>query len=279
MRKTAMAASGFALVLALTACGGDDGGSNDSAVGGGEAGTNLFTDPAKLAEAASQQTAASKSSKFTMQMNMAGQQMSAQGEGSYAGENTAVAMTMDMAGQQMEMRFVDQTMYMKLPQQLSAQTGGKPWVKISAEGTDPLSQQLGGQLDQMAAQSDPSKSLEYVKQAGNIVSSEETTLDGQQVTHYTVELDFKKIADQMAAGGLTQEQIAQLSGKIDKLPMQLWLNSDQLPVQVSMDMTKIMEAAGAGNQKAEMVMKYTDWGAPVNVEAPPASEVGELPSN
>ncbi|MFF5987802.1 LolA-like protein [Prauserella flavalba] len=271
MRKTALAASGFALVIALSACGSD--GDSGNAFGGnnsGDAGSSFFSDPQQLAAAASEKTAESKSSKFSMDMNMAGMQMTANGEGLYDGANTKMSMNMEMMGQSVEMRLVDQAMYMKMAG-LEAQTGGKPWAKISLDGTDPMSQQLSSSMEQ----SDPTKTLEYIKEAGEITNSEKTTLDGQEVTHYTIELDFKKIASEMgAASGITPEQAEQLPAK---LPMELWLNSDNLPVQVVMDMGKMMEAAGAGGQEAKMTMKYSDWGAPVTVEAPPADQVGEMP--
>ncbi|PRX49068.1 hypothetical protein B0I33_103101 [Prauserella shujinwangii] len=278
MRKTALAASGFALVLALGACGDSEGGTASPVGGDSGNGSSLFSDAQALVAAASEQTSQSKSSKFTMEMDMAGQKISANGEGVYDGANSKMAITMNMGGQTMEMRLVDRTMYMKLPGEAAAQMGGKEWVKVSADGTDPLSQQLGSSFDQMAEQSDPSKVLDQIKQAGEITNSEETTLDGQDVTHYTIELDFAKIADQYGAAGVSEEQMKQLADKVGKLPMELWLNGDNLPVQVSMDMAKVMEAAGApAGQGGSMLMKYTDWGAPVNVEAPPADQVGEFP--
>ncbi|MEU6642192.1 hypothetical protein ABZ863_06535 [Saccharomonospora sp. NPDC046836] len=274
MRKTATAASGLALVLALTACGSEDNAGSDGSFSG------MFSDPQALFQAASEGTSKSKSSKFQMDMNMAGMQLSASGEALYDGADTAMSMTMDVAGQSMEIRMVDQTMYMKLPDAMSSQMGGKAWVKISADGSDPLSQQMGSSFDQMAEQSDPAKTLEYIQKAGKIVNSEQTNLDGQDVTHYTIELDFAKIADDMgASSGLTAEQAQQLASEVGTVPMELWLTSDNLPVQIKLEMSKVMEAAGAPGQSGEMVMKYTDWGAPVNVEAPPADQVGELPSN
>ncbi|WP_199432454.1 hypothetical protein [Qaidamihabitans albus] len=279
MRKTALAASGFALVLALGACGGNEEGGTASPVGesGSGSGTSLFADAQELVDAASQKTEQSKSSKFSLEMDMGGQQITASGEGLYDGANTAMSMTMDAQGQSMEMRFVDRTMYIKMPEEMSGSTGGKPWIKISPDGSDPMSQAIGPMFDQMAEQNDPSKTLEQIQQAGTITNSEKTTLDGQDVTHYWIDLDFAKLADQ-APGNLTPEQVQQLAGKIDKLPMELWLNGDQLPVQVTMDMGAIAEAAGAPGQGGSMVMKYTDWGAPVDVQAPPADQVGEMPA-
>ncbi|OZM73704.1 hypothetical protein CFN78_09330 [Amycolatopsis antarctica] len=283
MRKTAIAAGGFALVLALSACGGGDNGTDQAspAIGGGSA---LFGNAQELVQAAESKTQNSKSSKFSMDMSMAGMTIAAKGEGRYDGENSAMSMTMDMMGQQIEMRFVDRAMYMKMPQGMGG-TADKPWIKISADGTDPMSQQMGGQFDQLTEQSDPTKMLEYIKQAGTITNSETTQLDGQETTHYSIDLDFDKMID-LAPGGLEKEQAEQMRGKIGVIPMELWLNSEQLPVQITMDMGAItkaaMEAAGApaggAPTEGKMTMKYSDWGAEVDVAAPPADQVGEMPN-
>lgn len=272
MRKTTLAAGGVALALALAACGGGD----DSANGGNplpSGGSGLFSNVEQLVANASAKTEESQSAKFTMEMTMMGQQMTAQGEGVFAGGDSKMSMTMDAQGQTIEMRFLDNTMYMKMPEELTAQAGGKPWVKISPDGDDPLSQAMGN-MDQTAEQSDPRKILDQIKQAGEITKSEETTLDGQDVTHYWIEIDLAKASDM---AGLPEDQAQQMAEKMGKLPMELWLNSDNLPVQITMDMGKVMESAGMSGQGGEMVMKYSDWGAPVNIEAPPADQIGEMP--
>ncbi|SFB61932.1 hypothetical protein SAMN05216266_12938 [Amycolatopsis marina] len=273
MRKTALAAGGFALVIALTGCGGGD----DNASGNGSGGelSSPFGSAQELVRAASAQTEKSKSSKFTFEMDMAGQKFSGNGEGLYDGDNTAMSMNMDVQGQTMEMRIVDKVLYMKMPAQAGMTADGKPWVKITPGGDDPISKSMGDSFDQMAEQNDPSKTLEQIEKAGTITNTEQVELNGEQTTHYSVELDMKKLAEQMPDSP-NAKAVEQMQGKIDTLPMELWLNSDQLPVQIVMDMSKIAEAAGQPQAGGQMTMKYTDWGAPVDVEAPPADQVGEF---
>lgn len=271
MRKTALAAGGFALVIALTGCSGGD----DASGGASGDAPSPFGSAQELVRVASEQTEKSKSSKFTFEMSMAGQAFSGSGEGLYDGPDTAMAMVMDVSGQSMEMRFVDKAMYMKLPASSGMTAEGKPWVKIAAGGDDPMSKAMGDSFDQMAEQNDPSKILEQIEKAGTIKNTEQVELNGEPTTHYSIEMDLKKLAEQMpdSAGAKALEQV---QGKVTTLPMELWLNSEQLPVQVVMDMSKIAEAAGQPAAGGKMTMKYSDWGAPVNVEAPPADQVGEL---
>ncbi|NIH87340.1 hypothetical protein [Amycolatopsis granulosa] len=62
--------------------------------------------------------------------------------------------------------------------------------------------------------------------------------------------------------------------------MELSLDRAQLPVPVTQDLGLLMEAADAAAeaQNASMTMKYTDWGDPVGVAAPPADQLGVLKS-
>jgi hypothetical protein len=279
MRKTALAAGGFALVLALSACGGGTGAAPAS--GQDKAGKiSLFSDPLQLVAAAKAGTEKSKTSKFSMESNAAGQSIKASGSGRYDGANTAMTMTMDMAGETMDMVFVNKVMYLKLPESQRAQMGSdKPWIKVSADGTDPLSKALGPMLNKATADNDPSQTLDKISKAGTITKSEQVQLDGQPTSHYTIDLDFSKLIDEFAGlmGAASEQVKSQLQGKDLHVPVELWLNSDQLPVQIVMDMSKVMSALGAGAQgNGMMTFKYTDWGSPVDIQAPAADQVADI---
>jgi hypothetical protein len=282
MRKTAFAAWGFALVLALSACGGGTGGTGAApASGQDKAGKiSLFSDPLQLVAAAKAGTDKSKSSKFSMEINAAGQSIKASGSARYDGDNTAMTMSMDMAGETMDMILVDKVTYLKLPESQRAQIGStKPWLKISADGTDPVSKALGPILTKAAADNNPSQTLDKISKAGTITKSEQVQLDGQPTSHYTIDLDFSKMLDELAGlMGATGEQAkSQLQGKDLHVPTELWLNSDQLPVQTVMDMSKVMSTLGAGAQgDATTTVKHTDWGSPVDIQAPAADQVTDI---
>lgn len=270
MKRTALAAGFLALALGLTACGGGQPSSS-----GGSTGPTLFGDVQELVRAASAKTGQVQSAKFTISGSVAGQAMTGSGEGRFSGPDTAMAMTINAAGQTQEMRVVDKTLYIKLPPQAQAASGGKPWATFP-EGS-PAAKALGASLDQ-AESNDPSKTLEQIQKAGTITRSEQTTLDGQQVSHYWVTIDAAKIADELASSGLPAEMLDQLKSANVTYPLELWLNSDQLPVQVTQDLGPMMKAIGAPAeaQAASITMKYTDWGTPVDVAAPPADQVGEF---
>lgn len=274
MGKKAIVAGCLALGLALTGCSQSTPGKASPAFGNAQ----------ELALAAKSETAKTKSARFTFEMNMMGQKVTGGGAGRFDGADTAMSMTMDVFGQQMEMRFVDKAMYMKLPQGMPGMGQSKPWVKVPADGNGPMSKMLGG-TDQMLEQNDPSKTLEQIQKAGRITRSEQTQLDGQPVTHYWVDLQLAKLAGQVPGGMSGQSLEGMRKAGIESIPVQLWLNQDNLPVQFTTDMTAVMKTAAEqagqqlpGGMRMSMTMKYHDWGAEVNVQPPPADQVGEMPS-
>lgn len=271
MRKALIAAGGLALALTLSACG-------DKTIGGSPSTT--FTDAPALAAAAKESASEKKTAKFTMDMNMGFMSMKGNGEARYDGANSEMSMTMDAMGQQMEMRLVDRTLYMKMPPGMPGADPAKPWAKMSLE-------ELGGSganLDQMLEQSDPTKMLEMFQETGTITNSEETTLDGQSAVHYTVEVDFEKVLEKLGAGAAMGADELKNSG-IDKMPVDVWLSEDNLPLQIEIKLGEMMKKAAGKSAEgiptslnmdnAKMTMTYSDWGAPVNIEAPPADQVSE----
>ncbi|GAA3823095.1 MULTISPECIES: hypothetical protein [Amycolatopsis] len=271
MRKIALLAGALALVAGTTACG--------STAESGQAGETpaLFGNAQELVLASSGKTSQAQTAKFTLTGSVAGQTLNAGGEGRFTGPSPAMTMTMTVAGQSQEMRVVDKVLYLKLPPEQAAQAveGGKPWAKVPEDSE--AGKAIGASMDQ-AAQGDPTQILDQIQQAGTITRSEQTTLDGQPVSHYWVNLDVAKATGTLNTGELPPEVLDKLKNSGAVIPVEIWLNSDQLPVQVTQDLTQVMQAAGApaGAQSATMTMKYRDWGAPVDVTAPPADQVGEL---
>jgi hypothetical protein len=273
MKNALLAVGGVALAVTISACGAETVSGQASPSGS----ATLFGNAQELVRAASTKTGQEKTAKFTLTESVGQQQITGHGEGRYDGPNTALDMNMAVLGQDMEVRFVDKTVYIKLPAAATAQlSGGKPWGRVAAG--NPMAQALGA-TTQQAQQNDPSKILDQIQQAGTITRSEQTTLDGQPTSHYWVDIDFAKAAASFGANaGLPADQLQKLAGQIKTIPVQLWLNSDSLPVQITEDLTAISQAAGApaSAQPVNLTLRYSDWGTPVDVQAPPADQVGDL---
>lgn len=281
MRTSLIAAGSLVLALALGACSGDTTGGTPTEGGS-------FTDTNSLVSAATQSTSEQRSANFTMDMDMGPITATGDGQGLFAGEDSKMAMTfsMDMSalGQgtmNMEMRLLDNTMYMKLPQGVPGADPNKPWVEMDLAKMSAMS---GMNPSQIMEQSDPVKALQLFKDSGEITATEESEIDGAPATKYTIDVDFAKL---MSLYGGSMGQLGQMRGlDIDTLPVQVWINEENLPVQYRFDMSEILNQAakstgqmpkGVSFDGSQFTMTYSDWGTPVSIEAPPASQVGTMP--
>ncbi|WP_052014248.1 hypothetical protein [Amycolatopsis azurea] len=286
-RVTMLAAVTTAAVLALSACGGEKQ-SGAAAPAPSEAKSSLSSplgDAIQLAALSRESTKKAKSSKVTMETVAGTEKNTASGQGQYDGQNTKFSMSMDSDGKKIDMLFVDSALFVKLDEADKAELKtDKTYVKISADGQDPFSQLLGKLMSKAIKDSDPSRILEQVSQAGKITKSDQVELNGAQTNHYVIEVEAEKaialimgdIGIPLPAESVNQLK-AKLAGKNVMITTELWLNADQLPVQVVSDTTAFVKAMGApGDGVAKTTVKYTDWGAPVTITAPPADQVGDM---
>lgn len=287
MRVTKLAATCAAAILVLSACGAETQ-PGTAAPAPSEAKSPLSSplgDPIQLAALTRESTKKAKSSKVTMESVAGGQTSTASGQGLYDGENSKFSMVMDSDGKKMEILFVDNALFFKLDEADKAEMKtDKAYLKVSADGQDPFSQLLGKMMSKAVKDSDPSRTIEQVSKAGKITKSDQVELNGELTNHYVVEIEVEK-AIALVVGDLgvplpaevLKQLDAKLKGKNVTIPTELWLNADQLPLQVTMDQTAFLKAMGApGAGEAKTTVKYSDWGVPVNVTAPPADQVGDL---
>lgn len=286
-RVTILAAITTAVALTLSACGGETQ-PGAAAPASSEAKSSLSSplgDSIQLAALTRESTKRAKSSKMTMEIVAGAEKSTASGQGLYDGDNSKLAMIMDSDGKKLDMLFIDNALYFKLDAEDKAELKtDKAYVKISPEGKDPISQLLGKMMSKAVKDSDPSRTLEQISKAGKITKSDQVELNGELTNHYVIDVDVRKaLALVMGEIGIplpaeTVKQLdAKLEGKNVTILTELWLNADQLPVQVISDQTAFVKAMGApGDGVAKTTVKYTDWGGPVTVAAPPADQVGDM---
>lgn len=267
--RRSLAALALPLMLTgLAACGSDDeatpaassssaSASQDSSEGstgdsaGDEVDTTAFVDDLKAG------LAASTTAKMTMHMDMSGQGIQADGAVDYTTKPPEMAMTMESpaaAGQSIEMRLVDQVLYMNMGQM----TGDK-FVKydLSDPGNlPPGMDQLTSTLNPLAAFDSFGKGIESVVFVGD------EDVDGEQLAHYKVELDPTKL-DQFKE----MQSQAQMP---DSATYDLWLDEQKR-------MRKMSMAMDMGSAPVKMEVEFSDWGKPVDIAAPPASQIAEQP--
>ncbi|WP_406638085.1 hypothetical protein [Amycolatopsis sp. WGS_07] len=234
-----------------------------------------FTDARTLADAASAATLAGHTAKFTADVTTGTLVSHGQGQAKFDSTGTSLSMTTDYVGEPLELRLVAKTLYAKVPESARDQVSDhKAWVKVSPDGTDPLSQVLGGSLAQLAEQNDPARTLAQVRTAGTVAASDATTLDGAPAEHYHLTVDLAKLGSELP-GGLPAEALTRLGDQGKTVPFDLWLDAQHRPMQLVLDLSPVMRATGQTGA-ATVKARYTDWNSPVTIDAPAPADIGTM---
>jgi hypothetical protein len=157
---------------------------------------------------------------------------------------------------------------MKLP--AVASLGTKPWLKI--DGLGAALGQLGGSSPNPTSQAELLRGLDNVKTIGR------EEIDGVGTTHYTGTIDFKKaLAETQAKLGADSplsKQLAQSQATFGDqmvIPASVWIDDQYRPRRIEFSVT-------AAGKTVQMTMDYSNFGEPVVVTAPPASDVQDMSS-
>ncbi|WP_410651702.1 hypothetical protein [Amycolatopsis sp. cmx-4-54] len=278
---TAVAA---ALTLVVTGCGTRPGPAAETAEhkGGGElALASPFTDALGLVEAAKQGTQKAKSSTTIIDGRLGAKAVTGTVKAFYDGPATKLEANLTADGETVGMRLVDRVLFIKLSGDQRAEfKTAKTWGKVPLDSEEPRRKAFGKAMQRSFEMGDPAKQLEMVEKTGRIIKSEQTQLNGVPVNHYFVEFDMRKQFDLFLGDDLPADERAdvekRLEGKDLRVPAELWINAEQLPVKMTMDMTSLMKGMGAPETAdAKSTYTYSDWGAAVDVSPPPDGEVAD----
>jgi hypothetical protein len=224
--------------------------------------------------AASSKTKAAGSSKFTadIQINSGGQSLSFTMDGVVDSIKKLASITINTAGTQTEIRTIDGIEYFH--SELATLPDGKQWVQI-----DPKALGINTAAADAAGSSDPMSELELLgglKGDPTVVGHEQ--LDGVPVTHYSMTIDFTAILDKLAQGSKALGSDTLLKGldqlrkitDLSHIPAEAWLDDNGLVREFKFS----MHISVSGNTVDEVAtMRFSDFGTPVTVEAPPADQV------
>ncbi|HEY0559940.1 MAG TPA: hypothetical protein VGD03_06645 [Frankiaceae bacterium] len=265
--------TGLGLALLATAavgaaaCGG---GSSSSAAGSAATGQQ-----AALLTKAAAATSAAGSAKLSLTIggSAAGSAVNATGSGVEDFAHKAADLTLNLAGAaqgQVAVREVNGIAYLKLPSQLGGSIGGgKPWISI-----DPSKIGAGSALSGLSSlANDPTQSFALLNSASDSVTKVGSeSVHGQPSTHYkaTINLDKAAAADPQLSASATQ--LKQTLGTAN-LPVDVWIDGKGR-------ITRFAETTSpAGSTAAPTVsvsVDVYDYGTPVTVAAPPASDVTDV---
>jgi hypothetical protein len=253
MRNRRLAIAGAALVAAigLSGCGPEQ--DNASGSGAGPAAAEQAAKPAdpaaELAAAATRLSEDSLKVKMTMAAGL-----NAQGAVDKSGEKMDMTMVMGEGdeGMTISMRKLGSDLYMKFDGALGSMLGadGDKWMHIDAaqvpEGS-PFSMESN----------DPKNAARLIESSAQVQK--------------TGDRSFKGVLDMTKSPTVNDESLKALGAKATAVPFTAKADDQGRLIELVVDVEAIAPTAGA------MTTTYSDFGSPVSVEAPPASEVVEMP--
>ncbi|MDX6738274.1 LppX_LprAFG lipoprotein [Actinocorallia sp. A-T 12471] len=222
--------------------------------------------PAQGTPAAALRAAAERAGQITayaMEVRVDGQEK-VTGTGSFQVRPTpasSVEMTTVGAGTA-KLIVIGDTVYMSSPG-AEASYGGKKWLKVtpqdaaSGSGADP--EDLKSQFDQ----TDPAKlaALYALSTDAVVVGAED--VGGVATTHYRGTVDAAAVTDPAL-----KPMAQQLAGGAPKIAFDLWTDAEGLPRKAVSTVT--------GSAPMTTTVVFRDYGKPVTVSPPPASEVADF---
>jgi hypothetical protein len=163
-------------------------------------------------------------------------------------EDGEMELTVDVQGQALEMRQVDGLIYVSGP---PATPEGK-WLEVDpSDPKDPVAPQFAG----LAKSGDLTTTFDAFREGlTDVEYVGEEEIDGEATDHYVFTVDAAaaaKAQDQPMAPGMPEE-----------LSYDVWLTQDDLMRRVKFELGPVAATVDA-----------TEWGEPVDVEAPPAGDI------
>ncbi|MCP2343355.1 DUF6612 family protein [Actinomadura rupiterrae] len=178
-----------------------------------------------------------------------------------------------MAGQAdgMEMVLLGHTIYMKSPM-FAQLTHGKPWVRLSTTDLGGAVGQNFDKLLQQQKQADPTEQVKQLTASKDVHEVGKETLNGVQTTHYQGTVSVQEMLAKLPEAQRQQRQQSFQKLGVQSLAFDLWVDGKQLPAKI------VMKTPDDASSKMNTTVTYTGWNLPVQVSAPPAAQVGKMPS-
>lgn len=140
--------------------------------------------------------------------------------------------------------------------------GAKPWTKNAGEAKE---------IASALKQSDPRLTLKMFSDVGTLKQVGTETINGVAATHYSVTVELAKVAQQ-------HPELAEVLNLLIKQGMktqdvQLWVDNQKRPVRIVTSAQFPNPVKPGSKLSSTQTVDFTDWGAPVTIQAPPADQV------
>jgi hypothetical protein len=192
-------------------------------------------------------------------MSLLGIPLTANGVAKFGDQTVAADVTSSTPVGPVQVIIVDGDVYLK---GLSKGVPGKPWTK-NADASKDIASAL--------KQSDPRMVLKMFSDVGTLKQVGTENINGVSATHYSVTVELAKVAQQHPE--LASVLNALIKQGIKTQDVQLWVDSQKRPVRI-VTSTELPNPAKPGSKiTSNQTIDFTDWGAPVTIQAPPADQV------
>lgn len=270
IRRYAVCATAAATVaLSVTGCMGDGGGkkAGDTAAGSRALAAKTVADVSHTVA-----TATSFQGDLSMDIAVAGKETRTKGH-MWIREKPQRALRMSLSATvpggsatQVEEILLDGDLYMKMPE-LTAQSGGKPWIRISLSKMGKAAGVNMGALMDESSQTDPATNMKMLTASKDAHKIGAQTINGVSTTHYAGTYSMRAAMAKLPAEKQAAMKKAMDTSGIDKMHYDVWVDGQSLPRKLM-----IATAAGATTQMT-MTMTYTDFNKPASIKRPPADQV------
>lgn len=299
-RLAAAVVAGVAVATLVAGCGSSGGGKSAGvfpSTGGRASSTGGGTDssnPHVLLAASVDKTLAAKNGKLHLEFkgSFGSQDVTFGGDGiaDFADKKFQLQLNLPASSGisgTIDERVIGKDFYLKFPDALAAQLGGKAWIKLSASDLGASSSSGLGQLGQ-----DPTQFLSTLRSVSNSITKVGTAeIRGVKTTHYRAEVDLSKalaasgVGKSGALSSATIEQYKKLLGSTT-LPEDVYLDDNGLARRIAVSLTPASSSSSSSSSAAKIgafsiTVDLYDFGSTdtSGIVAPPASEVGSLPTS
>lgn len=203
---------------------------------------------------------AAMDAKRTAKVSMTAQSPAGTTTGSGAtrfGDSTDMRMRVVAGATTMNLVLIGTSVYVQSP---SLPT--KKWIKISAGASDPLSRALAPTLESISSNASIEAMLDSYKGLP-VTRAGASSLDGVPVTEYVFALDAAALT-----AGIPEALRAQAGTQFDGATgtTSMWVDDEGL-------VRKVLGTVKLTSGTTQTTLRYTDWGAPVTIDAPQPADV------
>ncbi|MEO3777523.1 hypothetical protein ABGB16_11890 [Micromonospora sp. B11E3] len=258
-RTTVLAVSALT-ALAMTACGstpGSDAPEQPSVL------ELLVSDLKGSLQKTIEVTDKSDSVTVTMQGTAGGQKISVQGVVDLGDPVKAEMTTAGPDGTPTTVRMIGTAIYVEIPAEDRASTGGKRWMKLDLAT---VGEQAGMDFAKQLEDVDPTKQVKTLLATEGVTVVGEETVNGARTVHYAVTMPVATYLGQLDAGARSgvEQQLAKEGVK--EVKIDLWVDEEYRPRRAGIVMGDMVD----------MTVDYTDYGKAVNIETPPPAETADF---